>query len=508
VLAAGVSQTLSATFTPTDTANYATSTASVTISVAKATPVIMWPTPAGIIYGTPLSGTQLNATANTPATFVYTPAAGTVLSAGASQTLSVTVTPSDTANFTTSTKTVTFDVAKATPTLAWPTPTAIAAGTPLGATQLNATANVPGTFVYTPGAGTMLGAGAGQTLAAAFTPGDATNYNSVGKSVTIDVVHMNQAPALVNPGPRTMTDTTTYAAAVARDGATSYWRLGETGGTSAADSVGTNPATLIGGVTPAAGALSDGNGALLFNGSTGYVRVVDSAALRQTGDLTIELWVNTPLTTRQTLITKGYRTEFELTLEVSGRLNLYHGDGTTYQNVLSASAAPLVANTWQHVVVTRVAATRTISFYVNGVARGSGVYSVTPAPSSNSVFIGRTASGTQSVAGRLDDVAMYPVALSAAQAAAHYTLGAVGDAPTVVALPLVASDADGDRLTYSATGLPPGLTIDAATGLIAGTLTRASVGTYTVTATVSDGSATAAQTFPWTVTRGSTATPP
>jgi hypothetical protein len=321
------------------------------------------------------------------------------------------------------------------------------------------------------------------------------------------VVHVNQAPVLINPGPQTMTDATTYTTAVGRDGATSYWRLNETSGTSATDSAGSNPGTLVGGVTPAAGALSDGSGALLFNGTTGYVRVADSAALRQTGDLTIELWVNTPLTTRQTLITKGYLSEFELTLEIGGRLNLYQGNGTTYQNVLSSSTAPLAANTWQHVVVTRTAATKTISFYVNGVARGSSVYSVTPAVSTNSVFIGRTASGTQSLAGRLDEVAIYPVALTPAQVAAHYNLGAVGDAPTVVALRLSGSDADGDALSYSATGLPPGLTLDATTGVIAGTLTRASVGTYAVTATVSDGTVTIAQSFAWSVTPGTTVTP-
>ena len=55
----------------------------------KATPVITWPTPAAITYGTALSGTQLNATApaGIAGTFVYTPASGAVLGAGAGQTL-------------------------------------------------------------------------------------------------------------------------------------------------------------------------------------------------------------------------------------------------------------------------------------------------------------------------------------------------------------------------------------------------------------------------------------
>src|SRR5262249_14136794 len=45
-----------------------------------------------------------------------------------------------------------------------------------------------------------------------------------------------------------------------------------------------------------------------------------------------------------------------------------------------------------------------------------------------------------------------------------------------------------------------GLALDAATGLISGTLTRASAGVHPVTATASDGSLTSTQSFTWTVT--------
>ena len=70
---------------------------------------------------------------------------------------------------------------------------------------------------------------------------------------------------------------------------------------------------------------------------------------------------------------------------------------------------------------------------------------------------------------------------------------------TTVSLQLVASDPDGDALMYSATGLPPSLTVNAATGLISGTLPSASAGVYPVTATVSDSSLSNSQTFTWTV---------
>lgn len=63
------------------------------------------------------------------------------------------------------------------------------------------------------------------------------------------------------------------------------------------------------------------------------------------------------------------------------------------------------------------------------------------------------------------------------------------------------SDADaGDVLTYAADGLPPGLAIDADSGLIAGELGFDSAGTYQVTITATDAAgAFATQAFAWTV---------
>ena len=103
VLGAGP-QMLSVTFTP-NSAQYTTASSSVTLTVTQAAPVITWGTPAAITSGTPLTGTQLNATASyngTPVagTLAYTPGLGTVLYAG-SQKLSVLFTPTDTTDYTT-----------------------------------------------------------------------------------------------------------------------------------------------------------------------------------------------------------------------------------------------------------------------------------------------------------------------------------------------------------------------------------------------------------------------
>ncbi len=77
-----------------------------------------------------------------------------------------------------------------TPVITWPAPQRIVAGTPLGPTQLNATANTGGTFVYSPPAGTVLASGLDQPLSVAFTPFDTTAFTTASASVTIDVVNV------------------------------------------------------------------------------------------------------------------------------------------------------------------------------------------------------------------------------------------------------------------------------------------------------------------------------
>jgi len=92
--------------------NFSASNTMITQVVNKALPVITWNNPVDILYGTALSGVQLNATASVPGSFVYNPANGVVLSAGASQTLNVTFTPTDTTNYNTATASVHINVIK------------------------------------------------------------------------------------------------------------------------------------------------------------------------------------------------------------------------------------------------------------------------------------------------------------------------------------------------------------------------------------------------------------
>jgi hypothetical protein len=91
----------------------------------------------------------------------------------------------------------------ATPTITWANPSDLTFGTPLGPAQLDASASVPGTFLYTPGANTILDTGRGQTLSVSFTPTDAADFTDVTKTTTINVLAAAQkvTPFIAWPDP-------------------------------------------------------------------------------------------------------------------------------------------------------------------------------------------------------------------------------------------------------------------------------------------------------------------
>ncbi len=210
VLGGGQGQTLSVLFTPTDSADYSTVPASVMINVSQARPsftnALSAPT---ITFGTanvslsgqidasgsPIPSGDVSITVNgvtvtapiDTATGDFSASVSTAAFGVASSPYTIHYSFPATVDFMSATRTTVLTVNKATPTLAWATPASITDSTPLSSAQLDATASVAGTFVYTPAAGTILHAGQNQTLSVLFKPADSADYATAGTTTTIAV---------------------------------------------------------------------------------------------------------------------------------------------------------------------------------------------------------------------------------------------------------------------------------------------------------------------------------
>jgi hypothetical protein len=133
-------------------------------------PPITWPTPGSIIYGTALSGTQLNATSTVAGTFSYSPAAGTVLSVGP-HTLTATFTPTDAVDYIPATASVTLTVVPVTPTVNLTSnanPVFLSNAVTFTATIPSAASPATGTVTFYDGT-TQIGSGAVNSGSATFT---------------------------------------------------------------------------------------------------------------------------------------------------------------------------------------------------------------------------------------------------------------------------------------------------------------------------------------------------
>lgn len=233
-----------------------------------------------------------------------------------------------------------------------------------------------------------------------------------------------------------------YVSQVIADGASNYWRMGNTGGfpdyigdldLAAGTGTSRNPAGAING-DPDGAATFDGTG----NGTAGAPTTITSP-----NTFTAEAWFKTTSTTGGKIVgfgdsqlsqSSGY--DRHVYLDNAGRVNfgVYPGAVRTVQ-----SSASFNDGQWHHVAAQLSGAG--MALYVDGlkVAANGSV-------TSGNVFKGRWRVGGDNLggwtnqpssyflAGSIDDVAIYPTALSAAQLRDHYTKSgrtvAVPAAPT------------------------------------------------------------------------------
>jgi hypothetical protein len=233
---------------------------------------------------------------------------------------------------------------------------------------------------------------------------------------------------------------TAYRNAVLGDGAIAYYEFEEAAGSVANDSAGAdnNGAFLGGTVLNQTGGPVGLGRSVSFNGTDARVRIPDSPIFDLgTGAFSVELWYRANVTTRGDLITyKGSGGDFGIH---SGSQNvnttsLYHNNF----RIQNAAVNP-AGGAWNHLVAVRSGTT--ISMYVNGVFSQSA----TDAESmniTNDLLIGANHDGNPSnllllFNGNIDEVAIYPSALTAGQIANHFSLSSVPEPGAAVMLGVV-----------------------------------------------------------------------
>ena len=227
------------------------------------------------------------------------------------------------------------------------------------------------------------------------------------------------------------TGSAAYSSAVNDDDPLAYWRLGEpTGNNTAADASGNAQAgTYVGTVGRVAGALSGSTDtAASFNGSASHV-VRSGLAGVPTGALSADFWVKTTDVKDSGLISYA-ATMPDLT--VSSDEFFVTNPSSLKVSVIGTRVDTNVAvndGQWHHVAVTWSGTAGDLKVYVNGQLRFTTTairagYSLTPGGTlvlgQEQDSVGGNMDLAQALVGSLDEVALYPSALSAADVEGHH----------------------------------------------------------------------------------------
>ncbi|MBA4312784.1 MAG: hypothetical protein C0417_09160 [Chlorobiaceae bacterium] len=192
-----------------------------------------------------------------------------------------------------------------------------------------------------------------------------------------------------------------------------------------------NNGTLIGGITPTTDRFGNANGAFLYDGSTGYIKVPNSSSLQSpTTAITLSGWV---LINRFPGLVNVIGLINKSTTENYGQyfLSYQNWNGPYAGSVLNQNgsgygfylAQPLDFQKWHFIASTWDGDTGRI--FVDGIKIGSSPFSGTISPDTNSLLLGLQTPGwaVNYLDGKLDDICIYNRALSESEIKALYDEG-------------------------------------------------------------------------------------
>lgn len=229
-----------------------------------------------------------------------------------------------------------------------------------------------------------------------------------------------------------------YAEVVLADGPVAYWRLGEASGTTAVDEIGGHDSTYAGTVTLGAdGVMQDGSGdtSADLNGTSGRVTGSDWADLEFAGSapFSVEAWAELGafngsgfnLLVQKQGNAGGNGWEFLVRGSPYKELRISRQvSGTGYVSI-GSGVDTIATGTLYHLVGTFDGTDGKV--YINGTLIATGDISGTMAASTEPLSIGWDAGAADHHwDGRIDEVAIYDRAISAAEVLEHYVVGTSG----------------------------------------------------------------------------------
>jgi hypothetical protein len=208
-----------------------------------------------------------------------------------------------------------------------------------------------------------------------------------------------------------------YSTVVASDSPAGYWRLGETSGYPQDASGNAHHATGGSATQQVAGLINDIDAANSFNGTSDYWMVPDHAGLDLGDVFTLEAWVQRGAIGAARSIVSKATNAYSLELDTDGTLMLRQSNvGTILQTTSDIGTGT------HHVVATKNGSD--VHLYVDGVEATTGTLNnLTCTDNSSPLVIGGDWDIGRNNNGTIDEVAVYPTALSSARIAAHYAAG-------------------------------------------------------------------------------------
>ncbi len=211
-------------------------------------------------------------------------------------------------------------------------------------------------------------------------------------------------------------------------GLVAYWKLDESSGYTASDSVGAHAGTLTN-MDPATDWVSGRlNNALDFDGVDDYVSISDAPELSGGRDLSWSFWVYVADDSgRQHIIKKDYSSSnkdwgFKYDNQ---KIHFYYENGADHDGPCNCGVSQTInTNQWHHIAATYENSSRELRLYVNGSPGGIFTldYSL-PDTDAEVMFGKRNYESTDLFQGKLDEVFIYNRVLGAAEISGLYNSG-------------------------------------------------------------------------------------